>query len=66
MRYKLYVIACIACIVFRGGRGLDGMLVGFTPTFQSVAITIKVVGSNSDHGEVYSIQHFVIKILLLT
>ena len=24
-------------------------------------ITIKVVSSNSDHGEVYSIQHYVIK-----
>jgi len=28
---------------------------------QSVPITTKVVGSNPAHGEVYSIQHFVIK-----
>ena len=28
---------------------------------QSVSITTKVVNSNSDHGELYSIQHYVIK-----
>ena len=28
---------------------------------QSVPITTKVVSSNSVHGEVYSIQHYVIK-----
>jgi hypothetical protein len=28
---------------------------------QSAPITTKVVGSNSVHGEVYSIQHYVIK-----
>ena len=29
---------------------------------QSVAITTKVVSSNPAHGEVYSIQHYVIKV----
>ena len=29
---------------------------------QSVPITTKVASSNHDHGEVYSIQHYVIKI----
>ena len=28
---------------------------------ESVPITTKVVSSNPDHGEVYSIQHYVIK-----
>ena len=32
-------------------------------TFQSVPITTKVVSSNPVHGEVYSIQHYVIKFL---
>jgi len=30
---------------------------------QSVPITTKVVSSNSFHGEVYSIQHYVIKFI---
>ena len=39
-----------------GGRcGRDRMVV------QSVPITTKVVSSNPVHGEVYSIQHYVIK-----
>jgi hypothetical protein len=33
----------------------DRMVVGF-----SVPITTKVVSSNPDHGEVYTIQHYVI------
>jgi len=40
------------------------MLVGFTTTcqvVQSVHITTKVVSWNPIHGEVYSIQHYVIK-----
>jgi len=42
----------------RCGRYL--MVVGFTTTYASVAITTNVVSSNSAHGEVYSIQHYVI------
>ena len=38
----------------------DRMIVGLLPK-QSVPITTKVVSSNSVHGEVYSIQHYVIK-----
>jgi hypothetical protein len=35
---------------------------GLCPTpVQSVPITTKVVSSNTVHGEVYSIQHYVIK-----
>jgi hypothetical protein len=38
------------------------MIVGFTTTYmQSVPITTNVVSSNPVHGEVYSIQHYVIK-----
>ena len=39
----------------------DRMIVGFTTTYQSVPITTNVVSSNLAHGEVYSIQHNVIK-----
>jgi len=39
-----------------GGRGHDRMVVGFT-----MPITTKVLSSNPVHGEVYSIQHYVIK-----
>ena len=39
-------------------RGRDRMVVGFTT---SRAITAKVVSSNPTHGEMYSIQHYVIK-----
>ena len=46
----------------RGRRGRDRMVVGFTTTFmQSVPITTKIVRSNPFHGEMYSIQHYVIK-----
>jgi len=38
-----------------GRRGRDRMVV------QSVSITTKVVRSNPAHGEVYSMQHYVIK-----
>jgi hypothetical protein len=38
------------------------MVVGFINTYmQSVPIATKVVSSNPVHGEVYSIQHYVIK-----
>ena len=39
---------------------VDGMVIGFTP-MQSVPINTKVVSLNPAHGEVYSMQHFVIK-----
>jgi hypothetical protein len=38
-------------------RGRDHMVV------QSVPITTKVVSSNPAHGEVYSIQHYLIKLV---
>jgi hypothetical protein len=40
--------------MMRGCRVYDRMVDGFT-------ITTKVVGLNPAHGEVYSIQHYVIK-----
>jgi len=40
-------------------RGRDLIVVDFT--VQSVHINTKVVRSNPVHGEVYSIQHYVIK-----
>jgi hypothetical protein len=46
----------------RGRRGRVCMEVGFTTTrMQSVSITTKVVSSNPAHGEMYSIQHYVIQ-----
>jgi len=40
----------------------DRMVVGFTKLpMQSVLITNNVVSSNLAHGEVYSIQHYVLK-----
>jgi hypothetical protein len=49
--------------VLSGGRcGRDCMVDGFTTTYmQSVPITSKLLSSNPVHGEVYLIQHYVIK-----
>ena len=49
----------------RGRRGRYRMVVGFTTTYicKSVPVTTKVVRSNPDYGEVYSIQHNLIKIV---
>ena len=44
--------------MLNGCRGYDGMVVEFTITY---AISTEVVSSNTAHGEVYSIQHYVIK-----
>ena len=47
-----------------GRRGRDRMVIGFTTTYAISAyrpIPTKVVGSNPVHGEVYSIQLYVIK-----
>jgi hypothetical protein len=42
-------------------RGRHRMVVRFTTTQQSLSIITKVVTSNPANGEVYSIQHCVIK-----
>ena len=45
-----------------GHCGRDLMVLGFTTTYmQSVTITTNVGNSNPARGEVYSIQHYVIK-----
>ena len=46
-----------------GRRSRDRMVVGFATNVQSVHITTNVVSSNPAHGEVYSIQHYVIKLV---
>jgi hypothetical protein len=49
-------------IVYIFGR--DRIVVGFTTTYalmQSVPITTNVASSNPAHGEVYLIQHYVIR-----
>jgi hypothetical protein len=45
------------------GRGRGRMVVRFTTTVQPVPITTNVVSSNPVHGEVYSIQYYVIKFI---
>ena len=59
------VVVIIKCIILFlcGGdrRGCDRMVVGLQLHVQTVSITNNVVSSNPDHGEVYSIQHYVIK-----
>ena len=52
---KLLLQLCI-----RGRRGRDRIVVGFT-NVESVPSTTKVLNSNPAHGEVYLIQHYVIK-----
>ena len=44
-----------------GRRGRDRMVIGFTTTFAVSVYHHNVVSSNPAHGEVYSIQHYVIK-----
>ena len=45
----------------RRGCGSERIVVGLNRPMQSVPITTKVVSSNSAHGEVYSIQLYVMK-----
>jgi hypothetical protein len=56
--YKPCKTPVIRILVYHGG--CDHMVVGFT-TMQSVPITTNVVTSNLTHGEVYLIEHYVIK-----
>jgi hypothetical protein len=44
-----------------GRRGRDRMILDLQLPMQSVPITTNVVSSNPVHGEVYSMQHYVIK-----
>jgi len=53
------VYISIHLLYCRGRHGL--MVVGFTTTCAISAIATKVVSSNPIHGDVYSIQHDVIK-----
>ena len=48
--------------MIRGRHGHDRMVVDLQLPVQSVPITTKVVSSNPVHGEVYSMQHYVIKL----
>jgi len=46
---------------YEGRSGHDGMVLNLQLHMQSVPITTNVVSSNSVHGGVYSIQHYVMK-----
>ena len=62
--FYFFLIQSVLIVLERGRRGRDRMVVGFTTTFmQSVPITTEVVSSNPFHGEMYSIQHYVIKLI---
>jgi hypothetical protein len=53
---------CEVALQSRGRRGRHRMVVGFTTTCViSAYITTKVVSSNPVYGEVFSMQHYVIK-----
>ena len=66
---EITLFICFICFsyyiifIFAGGRvGVRGrIVVGFSLPMQSVLITSEVVRSNPTHGEVYLIQHYVIK-----
>ena len=45
----------------QGRLGHDRMVVGFTTACTISAFTTRVMNSSSTHGEVYSIQRFVMK-----
>jgi hypothetical protein len=47
----------------KGRRGLIAWKLDLQLPMQSVLITTKVVRSNPVHGEVYSIQHYVIRVV---
>ena len=49
---------------WRGCRGSDSMVVGFTATYAISAYHLKRFEFESCHGEVYSIQHYVIKFVV--
>ena len=54
----------ISLILLKGGGGVMVIIVrklDLQLTIQSVPITSKVVSSNPVHGEMYSIQHYMIK-----
>ena len=61
MNTKFYIV--LNSEVGRCGCDRDRMVVGFTTTNvpgQAVPVTIKVVSSNLVHGDMYSMQHYVI------
>ena len=52
-----YVCCLFRINIYRGHRGHDRMIVGFTTTYAiSASITTDVVSSNLDQGEVYNIM----------
>ena len=56
-----YRVKILSSIFHEERRGYDRMVVWFTIHVHSVPITTKVVSSNPVHGDVYSIEHYVIK-----
>jgi hypothetical protein len=46
---------------FRGRRGRDRMIVGFTTYLCNQSLSPLTLSLNSAHGDVYSTQHYLIK-----
>ena len=57
----IYDTKCISIIFFYTQGGRECMVVGFTTIYAISAYHTKVMSLNLVHGEVYSIQHYVIK-----
>ena len=58
-----FLLVCVACrlISTSGTVVIDGWQLDLQLPVQSVPVTTNVVSSNPAHGEVYSIQHYVMK-----
>ena len=63
IRYSIIFDDCILKLHLDlwGRRGIDRMVIRVQLPLQSVPNTTQVVSYNPFHGEVYSIQHYVIK-----
>ena len=61
--FRIIIICLVACLRLGGRRGRDRMVVEFTTTYVISAYQPKVVISNPAHGEVYSIQHYLIQFI---
>ena len=59
--YITYLLFALHIQCGRARRGCDHMVVGFPTTCTISAYHTKVVSLNTAHGEVLSIQHYVIK-----
>ena len=60
----MYIESALQCIRSKCAFYRGTVMVMIVVLMQSVPNTTKVVSSNTAHGEVYSIQHYVIKFVI--